>query len=234
MVEPDPLNLLPLQVSHEARHSKPQELPEVVSGEQFSHSYVLESVRLPRENAVVPQTIIPIEVIPFNRLVNDSKQLEGINKTYSAAAMTGPLTDPRDLFSKLNIDNDFRAQPAQAGGSIRTSSDAFSYGAEWMPVSYAWVTPTFYHRPLYFEQVNLERYGIGQKRWIQPFSSAAHFFGSIGLMPYKLLTQHPGEHVYTLGHQRPGDCVAFQRKSLIGQSYPLEALRYFDDYSGYR
>ncbi len=209
-------------------------LAEVVVGMsgQRPGSYVLQSVKASLEKAQ-PETIVPIDIIPFNRLIASQAQSAGVGRTYTAAAMTGPLNDVGLLFSKLHINEDFRQQPFVPAGAVRTSTDPFSAGSEWMQHNYAWVTPTFYHHPLYFEQTNLERYGIGTKRWLQPVHSAAHFFGSIGLMPYKLTTQHPHEHVYTLGHGRPGDCVRFQRKTLLGQSYPMEALRYFDDYSGY-
>ena len=148
--------------------------------------------------------------------------------------MIGPMEDASQLFSRLNIANDFRDVTAAPASPVRIEADSSGLGPEWMYHNYTWVSPTFYHRPLYFEQVNMERYGIGPRRGMQPFYSAGHFFTSIGLLPYKMLTQHPCERVYTLGHQRPGDCVAFQRRSLIGQSYPLEATRYFHNFSGYR
>lgn len=195
--------------------------------------YVLENVRAPKQQAIAEESLIPIDILPFSRLVStDTAAAQDVK--YSTASMVGPLGDASFMFTKLNIENDFRSQPSIAASAVRTSAGMSGYDAEWMHSSYAWVTPTFYHRPLYFEQPNLERYGIGKRRVLQPVYSAAHFFGSIGLLPYKLLTQHPGEHVYTLGNNRPGDCVPYQGRTLLGQSYPLEALRYFEDYSGYR
>lgn len=195
-----------------------------------ANHYVLQNLRGGDAEPMLTATVVPIDVLPMNRLIV-APQLSAKEKL-TTAQMTGPLTDPAILFSKLNIENDFRQLPSSPTTDVR--NDVLGVGPDWGAHAYAWVTPTFYHRPLYFEQENLERYGIGSSRYSQPIHSAAHFFFSIGLMPYKLTTQHPCENVYTLGHNRPGDCVPFQRRSLLGQSYPFEACRYFDSYSAYR
>jgi hypothetical protein len=62
------------------------------------------------------------------------------------------------------------------------------------------------HRPLYFEEINLERYGYGCHDCLQPFASAAHFFATVPALPYCIGANCPGECQYTLGHYRPGSC----------------------------
>lgn len=54
----------------------------------------------------------------------------------------------------------------------------------------------FTHRPLYFEERALERNGrtIGV---LQPGLSAAHFFGTIPILPYKMGAQPPSRPMYT-------------------------------------
>lgn len=79
------------------------------------------------------------------------------------------------------------------------------YHRDWYPMVAMWEAPAFYHRPLYFEEVNLERYGHTHKH-LQPVYSAAHFFGNTLALPYKMGAYHPCERIYTLGHYRPGDC----------------------------
>lgn len=56
--------------------------------------------------------------------------------------------------------------------------------------------PDFTHRPLYFEERALERNGrtIGV---LQPGLSAAHFFGTIPVLPYKMGAQPPSRPMYT-------------------------------------
>jgi hypothetical protein len=71
---------------------------------------------------------------------------------------------------------------------------------------YHWDATCFCHRPLYFEEINLERYGYGCGCCLQPLASAAHFFGTIPALPYCMAAECPHECVYTLGHYRPGSC----------------------------
>ncbi|NLF69840.1 MAG: hypothetical protein GX575_12390 [Candidatus Anammoximicrobium sp.] len=79
----------------------------------------------------------------------------------------------------------------------------------WPLSCYRWEAPSVLHRPLYFEQVNLERYGY-TCGLAQPFVSAAHFFGTIPALPYLMAAEPCGCGVYTLGHYRPGSCAPFQ------------------------
>ena len=77
-----------------------------------------------------------------------------------------------------------------------------------IPCGKAWLAPNFYHRPLYFEETNLERYG--NRLPMQLFVSAAHFFVTLPIIPYKMGANPPYQCTYTYGHQRPGDCVPYQ------------------------
>jgi hypothetical protein len=76
---------------------------------------------------------------------------------------------------------------------------------------YQWDATCLCHRPLYFEEVNLERYGYGCGCCLQPLASAAHFFGTVPALPYCMAAECPHECVYTLGHYRPGSCPPWRR-----------------------
>jgi hypothetical protein len=76
----------------------------------------------------------------------------------------------------------------------------------WPVNSYLWEASCFAHNPLYFEEINLERYGYGCCACLQPAASACHFFGTVPALPYKMAVDCPGECEYTLGHYRPGSC----------------------------
>jgi hypothetical protein len=69
-----------------------------------------------------------------------------------------------------------------------------------------WDATCLCHRPLYFEQINLERHGYGCCEAMQPLASAAHFFATVPALPYCMAAECPCECVYTLGHYRPGSC----------------------------
>ena len=86
----------------------------------------------------------------------------------------------------------------------------------WPRLCYQWDATCLCYNPLYFEEVNAERYGYicddcckyccsPQDCW-QSAASAAHFFGTIPCLPYCLVAECPTECVYTLGHYRPGTC----------------------------
>jgi hypothetical protein len=81
--------------------------------------------------------------------------------------------------------------------------DARMWGG-WAEVNYQWSCTALCHRPLYFEQVNVERYGYTVSPLLQPAISGAHFFATIPTLPYKLVAQPPRECVYTLGYYRAG------------------------------
>jgi hypothetical protein len=63
---------------------------------------------------------------------------------------------------------------------------------------------TICYRPLYFEDIQLERYGrtFGI---VQPGVSAAHFFCSVPLMPYKMVVRPPRSCECSNGFSRRGD-----------------------------
>ena len=82
--------------------------------------------------------------------------------------------------------------------------------------TFTWTSPATCHKPLYFEEVQLERYGHSAGPILQPILSGAHFFGSAVMLPYKTGLNPPNECQYTLGHYRPGDCAPW-----LVPGYPL-------------
>jgi hypothetical protein len=82
-------------------------------------------------------------------------------------------------------------------------------GRSWAEITYMWKASALCHKPLYFEDVQLERYGHSWGPVLQPIVSGAHFFGRLPVLPYCMGLQAPGECVYTLGHYRPGSCAPY-------------------------
>lgn len=95
--------------------------------------------------------------------------------------------------------------------SINASAGPLAGARGWGATTFAWNATCLCHRPLYFEEINLERYGYGCGECLQPAASAAHFFATIPTLPYCMATDCPSECVYTLGHYRPGNCNPWQR-----------------------
>jgi hypothetical protein len=70
-----------------------------------------------------------------------------------------------------------------------------------------WKAAGYCHKPLYFEHWALERYGHSRGFVADSFCSAAHFFVTLPVLPYKMGVELPWECVYPLGYYRPGNCA---------------------------
>jgi hypothetical protein len=90
------------------------------------------------------------------------------------------------------------------------------------PVTFTWTASQLCHKPLYFEDVQLERYGHMSGPWLQPFASAANFFCTFPILPYKMGLELPNECVYTLGYYRPGDCAPY-----LFDPFPISVRGFF-------
>lgn len=77
--------------------------------------------------------------------------------------------------------------------------------ADWKTSVYAWTPPEFFHRPLFYEDVPLERYGHSVHPRLQPAVSTVKFYGDVALLPYRWLVESPRQWVSPLGYERPGD-----------------------------
>lgn len=77
----------------------------------------------------------------------------------------------------------------------------------WAMTSVHWKASGLCHKPLYFEQVGVERYGHSLGPILQPIWSGVDFYGRIFLLPYEMGIEPPWECVYALGYYRPGSCA---------------------------
>lgn len=87
-----------------------------------------------------------------------------------------------------------------------SSTDVFN-GRCWEPMTVTWHAANLCHKPLYFEDVALERYGHSDGPFMQPVRSTAHFFVSLITLPYQTGIHPPNECQYALGYYRPGSCA---------------------------
>ena len=75
--------------------------------------------------------------------------------------------------------------------------------------TYTWQATGICHKPLYFEDEQLERYGHSFAPCCQPLISGAHFFTRLPVLPYCMGVSPPMECEYALGHYRPGSCAPY-------------------------
>jgi hypothetical protein len=78
---------------------------------------------------------------------------------------------------------------------------------EFATTTFTWKAAGYCHKPLYFEQWNLERYGHSRGLVADMFLSGAHFFATVPVLPYKMGVELPWECIYPLGYYRPGSCA---------------------------
>lgn len=79
----------------------------------------------------------------------------------------------------------------------------------WAPATFHWTASALCHKPVYFEDLQVERYGQTVGPWLQSVASGGHFFLSVPALPYAMGLFPPNECVYTLGYYRPGSCTPY-------------------------
>ncbi len=88
--------------------------------------------------------------------------------------------------------------------------DGYFPSRDFQQICFMWKASALCHKPLYFEEVALERYGHTLVREeFQPIVSGLKFFLTIPVLPYKMGLNPPCECIYTLGYYRPGDCAPY-------------------------
>lgn len=136
---------------------------------------------------------------------------------------TGRMIDLRDDRVVLDIDGREKLIPLRDLSDIDVAyvADAWNLpnkcgigydayaGRQFIPSAIEWKASGLSHKPLYFEDVQLERYGHEVGPVLQPLLSSAHFFGNALLLPYKMGIHPPSECQYALGYYRPGDCAPY-------------------------
>jgi hypothetical protein len=141
---------------------------------------------------------------PMHVLSPTAKDAEEIDPSWKPiGAVTATITNPSG-----DLPADLAAPRFTKAGVVYAPANE---SRNWMAYSYFWEASGSVSNPLYFEEPNLERNGY-QFGCLQPAVSAAHFFATIPLLPYKMAVHPPHECVYSLGYYRPGDCAPLQHE----------------------
>lgn len=134
------------------------------------------------------------------------KSLEECEELYEAVRA--------DSIKSISLDIRLRGEPGEDFPFQCEGHRPAFQPRSWAPVAYQWKASGLCHKPLYFEQAQLERYGHDWGPVLQPFVSGAHFFGSAAILPYKMGLQTPNECDYALGYYRPGNCAPYMIEPL--------------------
>jgi hypothetical protein len=76
------------------------------------------------------------------------------------------------------------------------------------PMASLYVPEIICYNPLYFEDLNAERYGWDAGIF-QPFLSVGKFYCDLALLPYNIGVQHPWSCEFNAGYYLPGDPVPY-------------------------
>ena len=126
-------------------------------------------------------------------------------------------------------DGDLQAMASywQLPKECTVSTSSFT-GRNWIPQTVTWKASNLCHKPLFFENIQLERYGHSHGPFIQPVQSTVHFFSSLAMVPYNMGITPANECQYALGFYRPGNCAPWLKEpfpiSLAGARYQATAL----------
>ncbi len=193
-----------------------QRLPSPAGRNSSGQARAIELAPLPKPVSQVPSppemtgvpTLAALPVVPMRKIVDDAKPpLQ--TSVRSVADMIGPPMEPSQLFVRSQTTRDF-LQDSEYFSQQRRNLGPEGL-SEWSPSGYAWQSPAFCYSPLYFEQINFERYGQGRSSPFAGASSAARFVGHTLILPISMIHNPPWCKECTLGHHRPGDCTPVQR-----------------------
>jgi len=202
-----------------------EEEPSWIAGEassetEFTESESLEEKLLPaeqesRELVVEDEPAVESEAKDFALLdrVEADKDLPLPADKSSDSGYRSQPQRPRKISEisphyDMTIDQDIRefAKKEAERYDVKFSEGAFPQ-RNFPGLVYQWEPSNFYHYPLYFEDVPLERYGHTYHPVIQPVVSIAKFSTQLIFLPYQMTLDPICTPKYALGYYRPGDCA---------------------------
>ncbi len=119
-----------------------------------------------------------------------------------------PKPDEIQLKKIAEISYDISASKGNFPSECNMGEETYQPRA-WPQTTFTWTASALCHKPTYFEDVQLERYGHSWGPYVQPLVSGAHFFLTVPMLPYKMGLYPPNECIYTLGYYRPGSCAPY-------------------------
>ncbi len=153
-----------------------------------------QAPRLERVPTLAPPSQAPLEPSPPTEL---------------AQALPYNCPTPREYVKKLSdISTNIAAEPGEFPVECGLGDEQFQ-PRNFQSTLFAWKASALCHKPLYFEDIELERYGQTCSPLFQPIISATKFYLALPILPYLMGVEPPLECIYPLGYYRPGSCAPF-------------------------
>jgi len=128
------------------------------------------------------------------------KEAGQLPKVPTVESMLRPDAFIERFLSRTPTESAYEKASSQTGSRSRTTE----VDTEWDGSLTGWNSPEFYTHPLYFEQINFERYETSTPAWTRPMISYSQFLANIPVLPYKMGTNGPRDRIYTVGHYQYG------------------------------
>ncbi|MDO5554961.1 MAG: hypothetical protein Q4G68_14490 [Planctomycetia bacterium] len=151
-------------------------------------------------NAVEPGQVLPVEEQKTTVTPGTSPFLDG------REGYIDVCPDPKSLPSIRELSYKVVPQPGLFPEGCPLPEEVYSRKAP-TPITFTWKASCLCYKPLYFEDVQLERYGHTANPLLQPVISRARFWLTIPVLPYLMGVNPPNECIYDLGYYRPGSCA---------------------------
>lgn len=220
--KPSELKLFPVIRAAQLRPIDPDEIEESepaapIELDAFDQIPAEETIELdafdqiPAEETPADETApreITEEQLPPARSEGDAAMPGEDEFAQNPAIQAEKCPTPRDLKPISEITNKIAAEPGLFPQECALSDEPFQ-PRRFARTDFTWKASALCHKPLYFEQPGVERYGHTWGPFLQPVVGSAHFFGSVILLPYNMGVEPPWECVYPLGHYRPGSCAPY-------------------------
>lgn len=216
---PDPVQpSLPNAVENEFEFDEPaldsgiQDEPEAMQdqGDQFTQPKSQSSLEPTTPSPIDIRRNPPESATPTSLSPEAQNKFDEEREKANQSCRTANEITRQDRITNISLD--IRV-PGRAGREYPFEcmlDDGLVYsGRNWAPVTYQWKAAANCHKPLYFEQHHLERYGHSWGPCVQPIVSGAHFFTRLPVLPYCMGLTPPNECIYPLGYYRPGNCAPY-------------------------
>ncbi len=136
----------------------------------------------------------------------DPAATQGFFSQNSDEPFVDKCPNPKEMGSILDVPYKLVPSPGEFPESCPLPDEDYQRKPP-TPITFTWKASNLCYKPLYFEDVQLERYGHYCNPLLQPFLSRARFWLTVPCLPYLMGVNPPNECVYDLGYYRPGNCA---------------------------
>ncbi len=164
---------------------------------------------------VMENETAPVDLSEFADIATVAAQADPALPPMPSAGSEGTTAPSRRPVRRINeilpfyntkVDEDIREYADARAGDYDVKFGDEQFQPRMFPdTAMAWEASNYYHYPLYFEDVVLERYGHTYPFVVQPFVSAAKFSGQLLALPYQMTLDPINKPMYALGYYRPGE-----------------------------